>query len=150
MRSLILAIRLRISYIGLSPSGKATDFDSVTRGFESRQPSHIRPIRTLSLLFRDEYCWVWSLKNEETGEINSPRFLLSMPRCFFQRAFFIHTQAQRALLRGRWRKSADIRPHLFLLSFPGIFSNIPRELTVCICTYCLYHGVKTLALRRTL
>ena len=23
---------------GLSPSGKATDFDSVTRGFESRQP----------------------------------------------------------------------------------------------------------------
>ena len=27
-------------YIGLSPSGKATDFDSVTRGFESRQPSH--------------------------------------------------------------------------------------------------------------
>ena len=29
-----------ISFIGLSPSGKATDFDSVTRGFESRQPSH--------------------------------------------------------------------------------------------------------------
>ncbi len=27
------------SYIGLSPSGKATDFDSVTRGSESRQPS---------------------------------------------------------------------------------------------------------------
>ena len=27
--------------IGLSPSGKATDFDSVTRGFESRQPSHV-------------------------------------------------------------------------------------------------------------
>ena len=27
--------------IGLSPSGKATDFDSVTRGFESRQPSQV-------------------------------------------------------------------------------------------------------------
>ena len=27
--------------IGLSPSGKATDFDSVTREFESRQPSHV-------------------------------------------------------------------------------------------------------------
>ncbi len=39
MRSLIPAIRLRVPYIGLSPSGKATDFDSVTRGFESRQPS---------------------------------------------------------------------------------------------------------------
>ena len=26
-------------HIGLSPSGKATDFDSVTRGFESRRPS---------------------------------------------------------------------------------------------------------------
>ncbi len=29
-------------HIGLSPSGKATDFDSVTRGFESRQPSQPR------------------------------------------------------------------------------------------------------------
>ena len=27
-------------YIELSPSGKATDFDSVTRGFKSRYPSH--------------------------------------------------------------------------------------------------------------
>ena len=26
--------------IGMSPSGKATDFDSVMRGFESRHPSH--------------------------------------------------------------------------------------------------------------
>ena len=27
-----------LHYIGLSPSGKAQDFDSCTRGFESRQP----------------------------------------------------------------------------------------------------------------
>ena len=30
----------RFLYMGVSPSGKATDFDSVIRGFESRQPSH--------------------------------------------------------------------------------------------------------------
>ena len=29
--------------IGVSPSGKATDFDSVTRRFESCHPSQIRP-----------------------------------------------------------------------------------------------------------
>ena len=28
-------------HIGMSPSGKATDFDSVMRGFESRHPSQI-------------------------------------------------------------------------------------------------------------
>ena len=37
--------------IGLSPSGKATDFDSVTRGFESRQPSHVGAKSALLRLF---------------------------------------------------------------------------------------------------
>ena len=34
-----LEVSLRLD-IGMSPSGKATDFDSVMRGFESRHPSH--------------------------------------------------------------------------------------------------------------
>ena len=40
----------KIKYIGLSPSGKATDFDSVTRGFESRQPSHEKSTRKRAFL----------------------------------------------------------------------------------------------------
>ena len=31
---------LKMQNIGPSPSGKATDFDSVIRGFEARRPSH--------------------------------------------------------------------------------------------------------------
>ena len=40
----------KIQYIGLSPSGKATDYDSVTRGFESRQPSHEKSTRKRAFL----------------------------------------------------------------------------------------------------
>ena len=40
-------IRLRVLHIGLSPSGKATDFDSVTREFESRQPSHSKKTKKI-------------------------------------------------------------------------------------------------------
>lgn len=33
---------LKVIYIGVSPSGKATDSDSVIRWFESSYPSHLR------------------------------------------------------------------------------------------------------------
>jgi hypothetical protein len=61
-RSLIVTIKLRAPHIGLSPSGKATDFDSVTRGFESRQPSHespqsmIQPAEDFSILPMKKPC----------------------------------------------------------------------------------------------
>ena len=36
-----LEISVPAAYIGMSPSGKATDFDSVMRRFESCHPSHM-------------------------------------------------------------------------------------------------------------
>ena len=40
-----------IKYFGPSPSGKATDFDSVTRGFESRRPSQKKTIAKAIVFF---------------------------------------------------------------------------------------------------
>ena len=50
--------RVAARSIGMSPSGKATDFDSVTRRFESCHPSH-DPLAQLAeqLPFKQ---WVWS------------------------------------------------------------------------------------------
>ena len=52
--------------IGASPSGKATDFDSVMRWFESSRPSHFKIITPLGVFFMvHNKILIYSLKKEK-------------------------------------------------------------------------------------